>query len=391
MTEIDDKYASLGGPAGILGSPVDGEHVAPDGVGHFRYYQFGSIYWSPQTDAHEVHGLIFSKWAQLGWERSVLGYPTTDETDSAIAPGRYNLFQGGRILWQFDAQEAFALWGPIDGKYAQLGFEGGLLGFPITDVRPTGSDSDGRYSHFSGGSIYFKPSVGAHVIHGLIREYWAEAGWERSEFGYPINDESPLPVLTPSSDRYQDFENGVLYYHAADDTVAKIGPLAHLSHDDVYTSLDNAVRPLILGADPRIYLVSTLPFSTNPFLGTVTDYSVRPDGSVTNRKFPLVYSLGIHVDTWPDISVSLELWIEVNWAPAYHISAALRDPYYSVHVSVPFPTDIGQGPGEIVDTLARYLDQQKDVSHFVEELSVLPLSIKTQIDSTVDAFVRVSG
>lgn len=92
MSAIDDKYVALGGAGNFLGAPVSQETSTPDGVGHFRHYQGGSIYWTPQTGAHEVHGAIREKWASLDWERSVLGYPTTDEGTTevnwAVPPGQ---------------------------------------------------------------------------------------------------------------------------------------------------------------------------------------------------------------------------------------------------------------------------------------------------------------
>ena len=88
MSDIDVKYAALGGPAGWLGPATTAELVAPDGIGHYRHYRSGSIYWSPATGAHEVHGLIRDRWASLGWERSFLGYPLTDETTTPDRIGR---------------------------------------------------------------------------------------------------------------------------------------------------------------------------------------------------------------------------------------------------------------------------------------------------------------
>jgi hypothetical protein len=37
-----------------------------DRRGRFRDFERGSIYWKSQTGAHEVHGDIRIKWAQLG-------------------------------------------------------------------------------------------------------------------------------------------------------------------------------------------------------------------------------------------------------------------------------------------------------------------------------------
>jgi len=97
---IDIKYAALGGPQSFLGAPtLPTELTAPDGVGRYRHYEHGSIYWSPNTGAHEVHGYIRGKWASLGWERSYLGYPTSDELATPDGTGRYSLFNGGIIYW----------------------------------------------------------------------------------------------------------------------------------------------------------------------------------------------------------------------------------------------------------------------------------------------------
>ena len=80
-----------------IGYPTTDETGCPDGVGRFNHFEHGSIYWTPETGAHEVHGAIRDKWAELGWERSKLRYPVTDEHD--IPGGRASNFQGGEIQW----------------------------------------------------------------------------------------------------------------------------------------------------------------------------------------------------------------------------------------------------------------------------------------------------
>jgi hypothetical protein len=99
-TPISDKYAQLGGSGGFLGWPTIAETTAPDGVGRFRHYQGGSIYWHPRTGAHEVHGLIRQRWAQLNWELGYLGYPITDEIDTVDGGGRVSRFEGGALIWR---------------------------------------------------------------------------------------------------------------------------------------------------------------------------------------------------------------------------------------------------------------------------------------------------
>ena len=96
---IECKWDSLGREKGFLGQPTTGELVVPDRTGRYMHFAGGSIYWSRKSDAHEVHGDIRGKWADLGWERSFLGFPVTDETGTPDGVGRFNHFQGGSIYW----------------------------------------------------------------------------------------------------------------------------------------------------------------------------------------------------------------------------------------------------------------------------------------------------
>ncbi|MET8136217.1 hypothetical protein ABZ153_39365 [Streptomyces sp. NPDC006290] len=121
----------------------------PDGRGRSRDFQNGTIEWSPQTGSQEVHGAIRDHYASLGGSGGFLGYPLTDET-----------------------------------------------GTP---------DGIGRFNHFENGSIYWTPETGAREVHGAIRDTWANKGWERSELGYPVSDESG-----PSDRRRSDFQGGIL-------------------------------------------------------------------------------------------------------------------------------------------------------------------------------------
>lgn len=187
---IAARYEALGGPGGFLGAANGAVTACADGVGFRREFKGGSIYWSPRTGAHEVHGLIRQRWLALGGERGFLRYPRTDELvgRDPQQEGRYNHFEGGSIFWH-PASGAFEVHGAILGKYLELGAEASILGYPTTDETAT-PDRVGRFNHFQRGSIYWTPGTSAHEIHGLIRQYWAEKGWERNaELGYPITDE----------------------------------------------------------------------------------------------------------------------------------------------------------------------------------------------------------
>ncbi len=136
MSAIDDKYASLGGAGGVLGPPIGPETTAPDGVGQFRHFQLGSIYWTPQTGAHEVHGAIHGLWSSLGWELSALGYPISNEEDTPHHFGKVSHFQHGDIYWDAGrgAYEVFPRpdYPPrdpaISGQWVVPDFDSGIVG-----------------------------------------------------------------------------------------------------------------------------------------------------------------------------------------------------------------------------------------------------------------------
>jgi len=164
MSAIDDKYGALGGPGGFLGPPVDAgagsaEMDTPDRRGRCRDFAGGSIYWTPATGAHEVHGDIRVKWARLGGERGFLGFPTTDELGTPNGRGRFNHFEHGSIYWT-PAIGAHEVHGAIRDKWQSLGWERSRLGFPTSDEKPT---ADGRVSEFEGGAIFWTAAHGATV------------------------------------------------------------------------------------------------------------------------------------------------------------------------------------------------------------------------------------
>lgn len=95
MSAITDRFAQLGGAGGFLGAATTGELVAADGVGRFTHYEHGSIFWTAATGAHEVWGAIRERWAELRWERSLLGYPNATPHDDGTV--RVASFQHGSI------------------------------------------------------------------------------------------------------------------------------------------------------------------------------------------------------------------------------------------------------------------------------------------------------
>lgn len=209
MSEIDDKYNQLGGSSGFLGQPTSPEQATPNGLGRYRHYQGGSIYWSHARawEAYEVHGLIRTKWGNLGWESSPLGFPISDEgAAGAQGSGRISVFEYGVILYRPDIG-AFEIHGAINRRWQVAGMT--VLGFPLTDELSTPDVGHrGRYNHFERGSIYWSPQTGAQEILPDIKDVWAAQGWEQGPLGYPIAEQARMPG---SLTDFQDFEHGTIY------------------------------------------------------------------------------------------------------------------------------------------------------------------------------------
>ncbi|MED3688337.1 hypothetical protein P4534_05815 [Peribacillus butanolivorans] len=172
---IEAKYKELI-KRGFVGTPASAEHTVTDGVGRTRAYNgsmgFWSIWWHPETGAHEVHGAIHDKWFDHHYH--LFGYPITDELTTPDGRGRYNHFR---------------------------------------DVNSPDKPEK---------SIYWTPQTGPHAVQGKIRDKWAEIGWEKSPIGYPSGDEKDVPG---PGGKFQKFENGEIWlgYYGAQ---VNVGPPA---------------------------------------------------------------------------------------------------------------------------------------------------------------------
>ncbi|MCZ2836681.1 DUF3152 domain-containing protein [Modestobacter sp. VKM Ac-2985] len=214
---IEQLYRALGQADGALGPPVTWEKPTPDQVGQFQHYAGSggaSIYWTPDTGAHEVYGAIRGRWTDLGWETGPLGYPVTGERPTPDGIGRYNHFNGsgGASIYWTPTTGAHEVYGAIRARWTDLAWETGPLGYPVTGERAT-PDGVGRFNHFNGSggaSIYWTPDTGAHEVYGAIRARWSELAWEAGPVGYPVSGEYAV-----EGGRRSDFQGGSIVWDRA--------------------------------------------------------------------------------------------------------------------------------------------------------------------------------
>ena len=327
---IRGHYLALGGPAGFFGFPLTDEAPTPGGGGAYNDFARGTIYWSPGTGAHEVHGAIRGHYLALGGPAGFFGFPLTDET-ATPGGGAYNDFARGTIYWS-PGTGAHEVHGAIRARYLELGGPAGLLGFPVTDESGA-PDGAGRYNHFSGtnagSSIYWSPATGAHEVYGAIRAQWAALGWERSRLGYPTSGEYGI-----TGGRRNDFQHGSILWHAASGRT-----------EVVYTSVPSALLGVDLERIPTIQKVVALTFDAGAndaalrsILATLAASGVPGTFFLTGdwvNQFPsdaaLIYNaghrIGNHSMTHPDFTALTDAQIAAEISSAQRtIEAAGGDP-----------------------------------------------------------------
>jgi uncharacterized protein with LGFP repeats len=211
----------------ILGAPTSDEMNVPGVPGaRMNTFQGGAIYWSPSTGAHVVYGAIYSKYNSLGGP-AAYGLPVIDEVNAAVLPGvRVSNFQGGRSIYWSSATGAHAVYGAIGSEFifvsSEKDFYGRnvmtLLGAPTSDEMNVPGVPGARMNTFQGGTIYWSPSTGAHVVYGAIAAKYNSIGGAASSLGLPISDELNL---TGAVGRVSLFQHGRIVWTPAGGAVVQ--------------------------------------------------------------------------------------------------------------------------------------------------------------------------
>jgi uncharacterized protein with LGFP repeats len=212
---IRDRWISAGAQSGSLGYPTSDEICGLVRGGCFENFRHGAVYWSPATGARLVaDGPLRTRWAALGWERGVLGYPVGGTTCGLRGGGCSQKFQGGS-LYASTATAAHFVRGAIRDRWISAGAQSGSLGYPTSD-EICGLVHGGCFQTFQHGAVYWSPATGAHRVSGAIRTAWGRTGWERGALGYPVTE-----PRTAGADTVQRFQHGTLTRSGADGRVRR--------------------------------------------------------------------------------------------------------------------------------------------------------------------------
>jgi hypothetical protein len=262
LGNVESRYLDLQGPDGRLGSPLAPEQ--PVGRGRMRSYAGGDVFWSPERGAHIVQGAILEHYRRLGGPMGELGFPFTDEEDRPKLGAKVSIFENGTIFWTQDGGthevhgEIFLHYGLLDGARGPLGlpisdvligvgqrsnFTGGTifwspdtgasalsgdilncflykmggakgpLGLPVSGINDIlnreGNITGNRMACFQNGAIYQGRQTGSYAVQGDILRLYQQLGGPLGKLGYPKSNEQGVPN---SNVRYNDFENGIIFW-----------------------------------------------------------------------------------------------------------------------------------------------------------------------------------
>lgn len=206
---IGAVWSAHGDSAGLLGNPTGDEIDGLRNSGASQAFQGGTVFWSPSTGAHIVRGAILGKFGDFRWESGFLGYPIGDEIDGLRNGGALQNFQGGKVYWS-PATGTHFVRGAIQDRWGTAGWENGALGYPTSDEY-SGLRNGGASQAFQGGTVFWSPTTGAHIVRGAILAEYEQDNFENSPLlGYPTSDE-----YQRGTDAYQDFQGARLHWYAS--------------------------------------------------------------------------------------------------------------------------------------------------------------------------------
>ena len=183
---LREGWFRTGSEGGVLGYPTAAAVCGLRSAGCFQSFARGSLYWSPATGARAVTWPAGDAWARQGWENGALGYPVTDTTCGLSSSGCYQHFQGGTVMYS-PGSGSWPLSGVLRDGWFRAGSERGTLGYP-TSAPICGLRDGGCFQRFTGGALYWSPATSARVVSGAVAVGWARQGWEGGPLGYPVSD-----------------------------------------------------------------------------------------------------------------------------------------------------------------------------------------------------------
>ena len=208
--EIRERWESTGFEFGALGLPLSDVIVNPDNGTTYQQYQNGYIVGTDKTGYYVSIGEIRERWESTGFEFGALGLPLSDVIVNPDNGTTYQQYQNGYIVGT-DKTGYYVSIGEIRERWESTGFEFGALGLPLSDISSNVSTGI-SWQVYEYGLIVGSESTGFYESRGKIREMWQSLGFESGILGFPISS----IVEEPDGLYYQKYQRGVVYCNISD-------------------------------------------------------------------------------------------------------------------------------------------------------------------------------
>jgi uncharacterized protein with LGFP repeats len=207
---LRDKYDRLGGEAVFGAWPTGGLRA--------KKLDFGGqslVYNSERDEAFHIKGAIHERWKALGGK----WIPETDETTTPDGAGRYNHFRDGASIYWHPNTGAWGVWGDIRKRWAELGWERGYLGYPTSDEGDIGEG--GRANSFQHGWIYWWPDTGAIDLRGIVLTYVGFYAYSESDIDQKTGSDEPYCIFSMVVPKHDPWTVRTRVYDGVDDKSAR--------------------------------------------------------------------------------------------------------------------------------------------------------------------------
>lgn len=306
---IRSLWASLGWERGSLAYPTTDEEVGRDKEGRGRYTRFqgGAIYWTPEFGAIKLEGPILDKYLDTGAEMGPLGYPKQEQRETPGKDGRYVHFEHGSI-YDSNAAGAWEVHGLIRAYWASQGWERNPnLGYPISDER---IPRHTKGSVISANAVIVKNRLDDVIVAKPV----GVTGIMAAEAAKPLVKAKANPVtLDPkvlkllsqhagiaaksvlvtarpfqgsdyedSSNRFSDFENGVVFWKRGAPAAVALSPWLKTSAGQSMRVTTSSLGVTLKEIVEKALKGPTLALRSTRFVGA-TDYQ-HDESGVTNRR-----------------------------------------------------------------------------------------------------------
>jgi hypothetical protein len=169
---ISAKHQQVGG------GPAQGDVVPEDdGVGFYRLYGAGAIYWREDLGAAALYGVLYTRYAQIGGSSSFLGYPTSDHKVEPDGVGFSASFEHGNLYSL--SGHTFEVHGAILSEWLlKQGGTQGWLGYPTSNEY--GESGGVRRNDFDNGRVRYDPAA---LVQVATEPHWITYAWDPIVFG----------------------------------------------------------------------------------------------------------------------------------------------------------------------------------------------------------------